>query len=136
VSGAVVTVNPATGEPVARYAAFSAAEVEAALAEVHAAGRSWAGAPVGHRAERIGALAGVLRERRESLARLVTTEMGKPLTEALAEIDKCAWQCEHVAAEGPGFLRPEELASNAGTSYVPYEPLGVVLAIIPWNFPF
>jgi succinate-semialdehyde dehydrogenase/glutarate-semialdehyde dehydrogenase len=133
---AVVTVNPATGEPVARYAAFSGAEVEAAVAEVHTAARTWAGTPVERRAERIGAVAAVLRERRESLALLVTTEMGKPLAEALAEIDKCAWQCEYVAAEGPGFLRPEEVASNAGNSYLTYEPLGVVLAIMPWNFPF
>jgi succinate-semialdehyde dehydrogenase / glutarate-semialdehyde dehydrogenase len=130
------TVNPATGEQLAAYPAFSPEQVEEALADACAAAGQWAGMPVGQRAELLGVAGRVLRERREELARLITAEMGKPLPEALAEIDKCAWNCDYYATDGPAFLEPEQISTSARSSYVTYEPLGVVLAVMPWNFPF
>ena len=130
------TVNPATGEFLAEYPAFSADQLEETLAGVHAAGAEWAATPVEQRAERLGAAGRVLRERREELARLITTEMGKPLPEALAEIDKCAWNCDYYSTDGPAFLEPESISTAAQSSYVTYEPLGVIVAVMPWNFPF
>jgi succinate-semialdehyde dehydrogenase/glutarate-semialdehyde dehydrogenase len=81
-------------------------------------------------------LARTLRASAESSAALITAEMGKPLQEARQEIEKCAWTCEHYAEHGPGYLEPERVATSASESYVAYDPLGVVLAIMPWNFPF
>jgi succinate-semialdehyde dehydrogenase/glutarate-semialdehyde dehydrogenase len=77
-----------------------------------------------------------LRQQRERLAREVTREMGKPLSQARAEIEKCAWVCEYYAQHGPQFLAPEEVRTEARRSYVRFDPLGVVLAIMPWNFPY
>ena len=78
----------------------------------------------------------LLTERREEYAALITAEMGKPLAEALAEIDKCAWNCEIVADLAPGWLADHEVASAASRSWLSYEPLGVVFAVMPWNYPF
>ena len=89
--------------------------------------------------ERLALLRGVgklLTERREEYAALITAEMGKPLAEALAEVDKCAWNCEVVADLAPGWLADHEVASGASRSWLSYEPLGVVFAVMPWNFPF
>jgi succinate-semialdehyde dehydrogenase/glutarate-semialdehyde dehydrogenase len=80
--------------------------------------------------------AGVLDERRERYARLMVEEMGKPIRQARAEVEKCAWCCRFYAEEGPGFVAPQEVATDAGRSFVAFEPLGVVLAVMPWNFPF
>jgi succinate-semialdehyde dehydrogenase/glutarate-semialdehyde dehydrogenase len=80
--------------------------------------------------------AAVLRDNAEDFARMMTLEMGKPVREARAEIEKCAWVCEFYAVEGPAFLADEEITSDAGRSLVVYQPLGTVLAVMPWNFPF
>lgn len=81
-------------------------------------------------------LAALLRERKQRYAALMTLEMGKPITEALAEIDKCAWNCEFYAENAERFLGDEPVATNARRSLIAYEPLGVVLAVMPWNYPF
>ncbi len=81
-------------------------------------------------------LAAHLRRRRDDYARLITLEMGKPITEALAEIEKCALTCDFYADRAADFLRDEVVATNASRSLVAYQPLGVVLAIMPWNYPF
>lgn len=130
------TVNPATGDVLADYDAFDEAQLEQALSDVYAAGAVWAGIPPETRAEQLGALGTLLRGRREELARLITQEMGKPLAEALAEVDKCAWNCDYYSTEGVAFLQPEEITSGAKSSFVTLEPLGVIYAIMPWNFPF
>jgi succinate-semialdehyde dehydrogenase/glutarate-semialdehyde dehydrogenase len=114
------TINPATGEPLAEYPAFSAAQIEEALGATAAAGAEWAAVPVEQRAELLGATGRLLRERREELAHLITTEMGKPLPEALAEVDKCAWQCDYYSTDGPSYLQPEEIGTTAQSSYVTY----------------
>src|SRR3546814_3581432 len=71
-----------------------------------------------------------------SLARLMALEMGKPLSQGISEVEKCAWVCRYYSQEAAGFLRPEKIETDASRSYVTFEPLGVILAIMPWNFPF
>src|SRR6478735_7532220 len=132
----VVTRNPATGEVLASYDAHDEAAVEAALAAVHAASQVWAATPLDDRLALLRGVGKLLTERREEYAALVTAEMGKPITEALGEIDKCAWNCEVVADLAPGWLADHEIASGASRSWLSYEPIGVVFAVMPWNFPF
>jgi succinate-semialdehyde dehydrogenase/glutarate-semialdehyde dehydrogenase len=97
--------------------------------------RSWRRVDSSSRARVLTATAGVLRDRLEDLARLVTQEMGKPLDQARAEVEKCAWVCEYYAAEGTDHLAPVAVETDAFRSMVAFEPLGVILAIMPWNFP-
>jgi len=132
----IVSVNPSTGEELARFAPLSAAKVDAALTGACRAQDSWRRRPVGDRTRLLRELARVLRAGREEYARLITTEMGKPIGESEAEIDKCALACDHYAEHAPGYLADEPVASNATESAVVYDPLGVVLAVMPWNYPF
>jgi succinate-semialdehyde dehydrogenase/glutarate-semialdehyde dehydrogenase len=132
----ITAVNPATEEVVARFDAFGPAEVGMAIAEAQEAFLAWREIPAAERASRLKALGKVLRDRADRYARLITIEMGKPISEARAEIEKCAWACDHYAAEGERYLADEVIATNARRSLVAFEPLGVVLAVMPWNFPF
>jgi succinate-semialdehyde dehydrogenase/glutarate-semialdehyde dehydrogenase len=130
------SVNPANGNTLGVFDAFSDAELEAALAAAADAAPRWRSRAVAERAGLMRQAAAVLRQRAEDLARLMTLEMGKPIREARAEIEKCAWVCEYYAEEGPGFLADEPVGSDAGRSLVAWQPLGTVLAVMPWNFPF
>jgi succinate-semialdehyde dehydrogenase/glutarate-semialdehyde dehydrogenase len=132
----VVTVNPATGSPLAKYPSFTADQVEDALAQAADAARGWAVVPVDARADLVRRVGALLTERRDEYAALITAEMGKPLAEALAEIDKCAWNCAVVADGVVDWLADHEVASAAARSWLSYEPLGVVFAVMPWNYPF
>ena len=131
----LVSVNPATGRILARHPVHSAREVELRLSVAHAAADLWRATPVRVRAGHLRALASALHRERAALAALVTAEMGKPLADALAEVAKCVECCRHYARHGAALLRPE-IPPHAprGVSVVP-EPLGVVLAIMPWNYP-
>src|SRR6478735_4785464 len=133
---AVTTVNPATGEELATYDAHDEAGVEAALAATYAANAVWAATPLEDRVALLRGVGKLLTERREEYAALITAEMGKPLAESLGEIDKCAWNCDVVADLAPGWLADHEVASGASRSWLSYEPIGVVFAVMPWNFPF
>jgi acyl-CoA reductase-like NAD-dependent aldehyde dehydrogenase len=132
----IVAVNPATEELVASFDAFGPDEVEMALAEAHDAYLEWRERPIAERSVPMRALARLLRERADSYARLATIEMGKPIGEARAEIEKCARGCEHFAEAAAGYLADEVIRANARRSLVAFQPLGVVLAVMPWNFPF
>ena len=132
----IISTNPATGTIIARYDEYSEVQVESTLAKAAAVQREWAQQPVSTRANALIPVAKLLRERKATFARMITTEMGKPLREAEAEIEKCAWTCEHYAEHGPAYLADTPVASGATDSYVVYDPLGVVLAIMPWNYPF
>ncbi|GCD89910.1 NAD-dependent succinate-semialdehyde dehydrogenase [Nocardioides sp. LS1] len=132
----VVTTNPASGAEIARYAAFSEADVDATLGAAHAAYEVWAAEPLDARTDLLRSVGKLLTERREEYAALITAEMGKPLAEALAEVDKCAWNCTVVADLAPGWLADHEVPSAAARSWLSYEPLGVVVAVMPWNYPF
>ncbi|WP_371766594.1 NAD-dependent succinate-semialdehyde dehydrogenase [Massilia sp.] len=131
----ISSINPATGTVVAEFDEHTDAQVERMLQGAVTAQKRWARQPIEARAAVLTAVARVLRERKAEYARLITTEMGKPLAEAEAEIEKCAWTCDHYAQHGPGYLADMPVASNA-ESYVAYDPLGVVLAVMPWNYPF
>jgi succinate-semialdehyde dehydrogenase/glutarate-semialdehyde dehydrogenase len=129
------TVNPATGQRVAEYPETTPAEAAAALAEAHRQHLAWREAPFAQRAQPLRRAAALLRERRDALARLMAVEMGKPLAQGRAEADKCALVCEYYAEHAESFLASEMVASDATRSFVAFRPLGVVLAVMPWNFP-
>ena len=120
----------------AALAEHTPGELEAALAAADAAQREWATTSFAERRRCLEAAARLLREGRDDYARLATLEMGKPVAEAAAEVDKCAWNCEFYAAQAERFLADEPVQTDALSSYVAYQPLGVVLAIMPWNFPW
>ena len=132
----VVTANPATGEPLASYPAHDAAAVEAILAAGARSARTWALTPLADRLALLVRVGELLTQRRDAYAALITAEMGKPLSEALAEIDKCALNCAVVAQQAPLWLADRPLESGSGRAFLAYEPIGVVLAVMPWNYPF
>ncbi len=129
-------VNPVDGTTITEIAAWNEAQIEAAMAEVAAATPAWAQLPMAERCALMARAAQVLRDRREEFAKMMCAEMGKLIGEARAEVDKCAWVCEFYAEQAPVFLADEIIESDAGKSYVCYLPLGTVLAVMPWNFPF
>ncbi|HUY09597.1 MAG TPA: NAD-dependent succinate-semialdehyde dehydrogenase [Candidatus Dormibacteraeota bacterium] len=129
------SINPATEEVTAEYPAMSEAQLEATLAQAENAFQANRRQPIAWRSERMLALAQGLRRDRESLAHLVTAEMGKPLSEAQTEVDKCAVSCEYFARQAERFLADEPSPSDSPRSLVAFRPLGVVLAIMPWNYP-
>ena len=130
------SLNPATGELLASFEAHDAATVERRLAAAAAAQRAWRERTVAERMPLLLSLARVLRRNAERYATLMTLEMGKPLAEARAEIEKCAVTCDFYAARAPGFLADEVVDSAASDSRIVFDPLGVLLAVMPWNYPF
>jgi succinate-semialdehyde dehydrogenase/glutarate-semialdehyde dehydrogenase len=136
VSAVVETVNPATGTRLATYPAQTWTEISDDLDAAHRAFLTWSATPLGERLTLLRAVGRLLTERREQYAALITAEMGKPITEALAEIDKCALNCQVVADLAGDWLADHPVASSAQRSWLSYEPLGVVFAVMPWNFPF
>ena len=130
------TINPASGEVVQTHESHSREQIDEIIKRAEKAAQAWAGTPVSDRARTVGKIAEVLEQRKEELGRLITTEMGKPLSQAVSEVEKCAWVCRYYAEQGPGFLEDEGLDSDARKSYVSFEPIGLVLAVMPWNFPF
>ncbi len=130
------TVDPATGRTLATYDDATPDEVERALAGAHDAQRSWRDLSTAERTAPLRTLAALLRERKEHFGRLMTREMGKPLAQAVAEAEKCAWVCDHYAEHAEAFLAPVPVETDAGRSYYAFLPLGVILGIMPWNFPF
>lgn len=130
------SINPANGEVLATFPEMTDAEVDRALAKAQEAYVAWRKTSFTARAAKVHALAGLIRKKRDDLARLATIEMGKPITQARAEVEKCAWGCEYYAENAEKLLASEHIATSATESYVAYRPLGVILAIMPWNFPF
>lgn len=129
-------VNPATGETLAAYPFHSPAEVAGALERAARAFPAWRDRGPHGRAPLLARAAAILRERKEALARLAVREMGKPVAQAWSELDKCAWMLEHYAAHAPALLADEPAATEAARSVVRWEPLGALLAVMPWNFPY
>lgn len=130
------SVNPATGIVVREVPDHSPADASERLDRAQAAWRAWRERDVAERAAIVRAAAARLRARAPELARLATLEMGKPIAQAAAEVEKCAWVCEWYADEGPRLLADEAVATDATRSRVRCAPLGVVLAVMPWNFPY
>ncbi len=133
---AIESINPATGECIARYEEHTDEQVGEILERAHAAQRAWRHVSLQQRAASMHAAAGVLRERSDEYARLMAQEMGKPVREGRAEVDKCAWVCDYYADNAARFLADEPVETDARESFIAYRPLGIVLAVMPWNFPF
>ncbi|MDE3194101.1 MAG: NAD-dependent succinate-semialdehyde dehydrogenase [Chloroflexota bacterium] len=132
----ILSIDPATEEVTARFEAFTPEQADAKVGEAHAAFLGWREKSFAERAAPARDLAVLLRERKERYAALMTLEMGKPITQARAEVEKCAWNADFYAQNAERFLGDEPIATNARSSFVRYEPLGVVLAVMPWNYPF
>ena len=130
------SINPATGAHLGHFAPWDAAKLESALAATARITPAWAGMAIAGRTAIVRAAAKVLRAQMDPLAQLITAEMGKPLKDARGEIEKCAWACDFYAEQAPAWLADEVVETDAGRSLVAYQPLGTVLAIMPWNFPF
>src|SRR5690606_37942600 len=131
-----VAIDPTTGRELSRHPLLDQAEVERRLTAAVTAQQAWARQPPAARASGVAGLGAALRRDAADHAGLITAEMGKPLAEARAEVEKCARACVHYATHGPSLLADEEVATEAGRSGVTCQPLGVVLAIMPWNFPY
>ncbi len=133
---AIATVNPATGQLLKSFEALTGAQIEAKLKLAAATFPKFRKLSFAERAAMMNKASGILESDKEDLGRLMTLEMGKTFRSAVDEAVKCAWACRYYAENAERFLADEEVATNAKRSYVKYQPMGVVLAIMPWNFPF
>src|SRR5687768_13633260 len=132
----IQSINPSTEEVLATYDPAPPEEIEAALAAAASTFQRWREITFDERSALFRRLAATLRAEHVRLASLITLEMGKPIKQAEAEIEKCAWNCDFYAENAERFLSHEHVETAASESYVAFEPLGVILAVMPWNFPF
>lgn len=130
------SINPATEDVLKSYPIHSGLQVQEALELAQKASRTWRTEKFSVRSSLLRRVADSLRRQKARYAELMTTEMGKPLVESEAEVEKCAWNCDYYADNAERFLRDEPRISNASESYIEYAPLGVILAVMPWNYPF
>ncbi len=135
-NGVLQSVNPATGEKLGLFKIHSGQQVEEALVRAQKAFRAWSTEKFPLRANLMVKAAECLRRHKARLAAVMTAEMGKPIVESEGEVEKCAWNCDYYADNAELFLRNEPRISNAAESYIQYAPLGVILAVMPWNYPF
>jgi succinate-semialdehyde dehydrogenase/glutarate-semialdehyde dehydrogenase len=136
-NGGMDRTNPATGDALEPVEDDTAADIDAALAAADDAFADWRDTSIGERQQLIGNAADVLRENKEEYAELMTREMGKPIDGAVAEVEKSAWACEYYEEHADEHLQDEVIGSDPETkTYVSHEPLGPVLAVMPWNYPF
>ena len=131
----ISSISPTDGRLVAEYAETSAADVQQQIDEAAALQADWEHVPLDERAVPMLKMADLLQANRDELATLMADEMGKPLAQGLAEVDKCAWVCRHYAENAGRILADEWIEAGRTKSYVSYRPLGLVLAVMPWNFP-
>ena len=132
----IQSINPATEEVIETFEPYTTAQVNQTLEQAHKAFLSWRETTFTERGTILHRVAAYLRQHKVELARLATLEMGKPIIESEAEVEKCAWNCDFYADNAEKFLTDEHIASSATESYVSYLPLGVILALMPWNFPY
>jgi succinate-semialdehyde dehydrogenase/glutarate-semialdehyde dehydrogenase len=130
------SVNPATAELLKEYQEHSAAEANHVIEDSYRAFLSWKNFSFSERSQYLKRVALVLQEGKNDLGKLISLEMGKPISEAIAEIEKCAWVSDYYAAQAVNFLKNEPAQSDGKEAYISFEPLGPILAIMPWNFPF
>ncbi len=129
------SINPATNHIIKEYKEHSAAETAQIIEKTHKAFKRWRDIAFNDRAEKMHSAAQILRDNKEEYARLMTMEMGKIIRESRAEVEKCAWVCDYYADNAEQFLKDEIIETDASISYVAFDPIGVVLAVMPWNFP-
>lgn len=132
----IISVNPATDEEIRRYDEMSSKEVAEILEKAYQAHIAWHEVSFSERARLMKGAARILRERAREYGELMTAEMGKPVAGGRGEAEKCAWVCDYYADNAERFLSREAVVTDASKSFVAYEPIGVVLAVMPWNFPF
>jgi succinate-semialdehyde dehydrogenase/glutarate-semialdehyde dehydrogenase len=132
----IESINPATGEKIKSYPEMSPAEVKEIIEKVHEEFQRWRNTDFSMRSSRMKKAAEILRKNKDEYAHLMALEMGKPVAQGRGETEKCAWVCDYYAENAEKFLTEEIIPSDATKSFVHFEPLGVVLAVMPWNFPF
>lgn len=132
----IATVSPATGEQLKVFAPLSAAEIDAKIARAHDTFAVYRHTSFAQRSRWLQGTADILETERQHFAELMVAEMGKPIQEAIAEVDKCVWVCRHYAEQAPAYLADFEIQTPAQKSFTRCLPLGIVLAVMPWNFPF
>lgn len=129
------SISPTDGRLLAEYEETSPSEVQTHIETAHSLQQAWETTPIGDRATPMMRMADLLEANRDELAQLMADEMGKPVAQGAGEVDKCAWVCRHYAQSTERILAPETIEADRTKSYVSYRPLGVVLAVMPWNFP-
>ena len=132
----MATINPATEEKIKEYHFLNLAETKRYISQTWKAFKAWQQQGMEERSGRMGEAARILRRGKTTYARLMADEMGKPLSDGEAEVEKCAWVCDYYAEHSARFLSKEMAPSDASKSFVTFQPLGIIFAIMPWNFPF
>lgn len=132
----ILSKNPSTGEILKEYQEITEEELHTKIAKAEESFNAWKKVPVGEKSNKLKKLASYLREHKEELGRLATLEMGKTLNAGIAEVEKCAVCCDYYADNAEKILEKEKVENGLGEGYVQFDPLGVVLAVMPWNFPF
>tara|TARA_B100001079_G_scaffold54896_1_gene45891 strand:- start:5579 stop:6952 length:1374 start_codon:yes stop_codon:yes gene_type:complete len=130
------SINPSNGDIVGVYPQLSVQELNQLILEVNSEFDFWRKIPIKDRCQYFKYLAEAIQMRKDEFARLMALEMGKPLSQGIVELEKCAWVCNYYADNGEKFLADQNIITDASESYVSFQPLGVILAIMPWNFPF
>jgi acyl-CoA reductase-like NAD-dependent aldehyde dehydrogenase len=135
-SNKIETINPATGKAIASYDNMSNEEIAQKVKSARAAFQKWSKLDISERTAYMRNLGRVMRKNKDEYATLITEEMGKPIRQSIAEIEKCAWVCDYYSDHAESFLRDEIIPTEFRKSFISFEPLGVVAGIMPWNFPF
>ena len=130
------SINPYSGNVIKEYKAHSDKEIKDILNTSEETAKSWKKVELSERSELIRRVGELLEERKHEYGALITDEMGKPISESIAEIEKCAWLCEFYAVNAEDFLADELIDTEAQESFISYDPLGCILAVMPWNYPF
>ncbi|WP_378186339.1 NAD-dependent succinate-semialdehyde dehydrogenase [Aquimarina sp. W85] len=132
----IKSINPYTGELIKTYDAHSSQEASEILKNADQTFASWRTTPIKDRAKKMKQVAEILMDNKEEYATMITLEMGKPISQSIAEIEKCAWVCDFYALNAPQFLADAIIETEASESFISYDPLGCILAVMPWNYPF
>ena len=132
----VITINPATGEEIDTYSVMQAEEIKRIANYGRSAFTKWKSVDLSERAQYMRKLGRIMRRNKEQYAKVITEEMGKPIRQSVAEIEKCAWVCDYYSEHAETFLRDELVPTEFRKSFISFEPLGVIACIMPWNFPF
>ncbi|WP_158994986.1 NAD-dependent succinate-semialdehyde dehydrogenase [Mucilaginibacter sp. L196] len=132
----IYSVNPVNGEKIKAYTAHSDEQISTKIMQTHVAWLSWKLTGFDERSKLLINMANILKQRKQELAKLMAMEMGKPLLQGISEVEKCAAVCEYYAANAASYLKNQLVKTEATKSYICFQPIGVILAIMPWNFPF
>lgn len=130
------SINPYNASKIAEYTSLSSTELDQKLSDSVKAFKDWSKQPVSYRAELIKKAGQILRDNVDEYAKVITLEMGKPISESRSEVNKCAWVCDYYAEHAEAFLASESIETDASKSFVRHDPIGTVFAVMPWNFPF